>query len=399
MASAANLGDFLAGLSFLSLLIVGYSYFGYPLLVRLFFRSRTAYRDRRNDLPDDAPLPFLSVLVAARNEAEVIRARVENLLAQDYPKDRLEIWVVSDASDDETDAIVSAIAAEDPRVRLVRHDSRRGKTAGINRLGKSATGEIIVQTDANVLFAENALVELAKTFRQSDVGVVLGEVVFSNEDDPEVAHGEGLYWRFESWTKRLEANRGVLCVANGGIYALRASLWRELPPHISGDAAEPLLAARDGYRTAIARKAVAYERAAATLKEEFQRKVRIIAQQVACALWIGVWRLPFRTAWAYVSHKLLRYLALPLVLVAAGLGLAAAALGQWLGALAALLGVAPLVAGAAAFLPIGGPVGRVLQICRYWSTVNVAAMVGLARGMMGRAEPFWESPASTREEG
>lgn len=373
------------------LALAGYAYVGYPLLVRWAVRPRPrAVAPRGADA-----LPFLSVLVAARNEAAVIEARLRNLLAQDWPADRFEVLVASDASDDGTDARVLAIG--DPRVRLLRVEPRGGKTAAINRLAPLAQGEILVHTDANVMFEPGALRGLAAAFGDPAAGVALGEVRFVNDDAPAIASGEGLYWRFESWVKRNEAARGLLCVANGGIYAIRRSLWRPLPPNIAGDAAEPLLAATDGFATVIAERAGARERAAATLGEEYARKVRIIAQQVACWRWIGLRRLPPRIAWAYGSHKLLRYVVPLLLAGAAVLGGVAAAGGSVAGAVLAAAALAPLPLAPFGLLGLPGPAGRLAKVALYFVMVNAAALAGLARGLSGRAQAAWEVPGSTRQ--
>jgi cellulose synthase/poly-beta-1,6-N-acetylglucosamine synthase-like glycosyltransferase len=339
-------------------------------------------------------LPRVSVLVAARNEAAVMERRLANLLEQDYPPDRLEVLVVSDASDDGTDQIVQA--SRDPRVKLVRQPDRAGKTAGINIVAPLASGDLLVQTDANVLFSRGAVRALAAAFADPSVGVAVGEVLFSNADNPEVASGEGLYWRFETWVKKVESDRALLAVANGGIYALRRELWRPLPPTISGDAAEPLLAAAQGLRTVIAPDALAHERAAETLSEEFSRKARIIAQQVACARWLGWRRLPPRIAWAYASHKLLRYVVPFLALIAAlAAGLAAWA-GSWAGGVLAALTVLPALLAPLGLLSVPGPLGRILRTPLYLLVVNMAAIAGLWRGLAGRAPAVWEVPVSTR---
>ena len=382
-------GSLLLALAGLLVALAAYAYVGYPLLVRLLpERPSGAPPRRRRETPE------LTVLLAARNEAGVIAERIDNLLAQSYPRDHLEVLVVSDASDDETDAIVRGVG--DPRVKLVRQPSRRGKTAGINRLGEFARGEILVHTDANVLFAPGCLDALVRAFDDPSVGVAIGEVRFVNADDPSVASGEGLYWRFESWTKRLESARGLLCTANGGVYAVRRSLWEPLPDAIAGDAAEPLLAARAGFRSVVVPGARAFERAAAGLREELRRKVRIIAQQVVCARWIGLRSLPRRTRFAYVSHKLLRY-AVPFLLggaLAASLG--AAALGQRAGLVLAALIVAPLVIAPLGLLPLPGPPGRLARVALYYAMILVASVRGVLRGLAGRAPAFWEIPESTR---
>ena len=388
-AVTTNAAALLALSAALSLAVVAYAYVGYPLAARLVPRRRA-----RSAPAEGAPLPFVTVLVAARNEAAVIEARLADLLAQDYPEDRFEVIVVSDASDDGTDALVAAVA--DPRVRFFRQERRGGKTAAINLAAPAARGSILVQTDANVSFSRGALAALARAFDDPEVGVALGEVSFCNADRPDVAGGEGLYWRFESWCKRVEAARGLLAVANGGIYALRRELWRPLPPAISGDAAEPLLAAAAGRTTVIAAGARAFERAAGSLGEEYARKVRIIAQQVACWRWLGLAPLPGRIRWAYASHKLLRYAAPAFWAFGLAAGLAGAALGSPAAAAVAALAAAPLVCAPLGLLPLPGPLRRAARVPLYLAMVNVAAVAGVLRGLSGRAQAAWETAVSTR---
>ncbi len=375
----------------LSLALIAYAYVGYPLLVRLLVARRAG---RPRDAVPGVDPPFVSVLVAARNEAAVIESRLRNLLDQDYPSERLEILVVSDASDDGTDALVAGCAS--PRVRLVRQPGRAGKTAGINLIAPLARGSLLVQTDANVMFDRGAVAALVRAFDDPGAGLALGEVTFTNEDDPKVAGGEGLYWRFETWVKTVEAERGLLAVANGGIYALRRELWRPLPPTISGDAAEPLLAAAAGMATVIAEGARARERAAGSLREEYARKVRIIAQQVACFRWLGLRRLPARIAWAYASHKLLRYVVPALWAVALAASGAAAALGAWPGAVLATGLLLPVLVAPLGLLHWPGLAGRLLRVPLYFVVVNLAAVAGTWRGLTGAAQATWEVPASTR---
>lgn len=370
---------------------VAYAYVGYPLIARLFIPRRAAASPLE---PNNSTLPMVTVLIAARNEVGVIAARLRNLLEQDYPAAKLEVIVVSDASDDGTDQVVESLA--DPRVRLLRQEPRRGKTAGINQAAPLARGELLVQTDANVVFEPGALRALSVAMSDPKVGLVLGEVRFVNDDAPQIAGGEGLYWRWETWVKRVEAERGLLTVANGGIYALRRSLWRPLPESISGDAAEPLLVLREGFALTVARGAVALERASGTLEEEYHRKARIIAQQVACARFIGLGSLPSRVRFAYVSHKLARYAVPWMALVAASAALTAVSLGRPMGAVPMLIVAAPFALAGVGWLPLPSRWMRWAHIARYLVMVNAAAWTGVVRGLRGGAQTTWEIPASTR---
>lgn len=378
-------------LAWMALAAIAYAYLGYPVLARWVIAPRA--RSALSSSPH--ALPLLTVLIPARNEAAVIRERLKNLLAQDYPADRLDILVISDASDDGTDEAVQQVG--DPRIRLIRQVTRQGKTAAVNRAVPLAKGEVLVQTDANVLFVPGTLLALARAFDDRETGLVLGEVQFVNQEHPEVAGGEGLYWRWETWIKRIEAERGLLAVANGGIYALRKSLWRPLPTSIAGDAAEPLLVSRAGFRVVVAPQAIALERASDTLAEEFRRKTRIIAQQVACARFIGITTLPARIVFAYVSHKLMRYAVPAFAALALFFSSLAWFLGSVWGGLPALCVLAPVAALPLALLPLPAIFGRPTRLLRYLLMVNLAAAIGGWRGLAGGAPAVWETPASTRQ--
>lgn len=383
-----------ASLALLSLALIGlaaYAYVGYPLVVRWLVPRRPLPA-----LPeaDESDLPRVAVLIAAYNEANVIEARVTNALEQDYPADKLEVLVISDGSDDGTDDILQRFA--DPRVRVFRQEPREGKTAGINRIAPETSADVIVHTDADTFFFPRCVRALAEAFRHGDVGVATGEVSFTNADEPGVACGEGLYWRFEHWTKRCESERGLLAVADGAVCALRASLWRPLPHAISGDAAEPLVAAREGFRTIVVPAARAYLRAA-QVEEELPRKARIISQQVVCARWVGLASLPLRTLWSYVSHKLLRYLVPVLLATALAAALAAGVLGTVAGWILAAAMLAPFVLAPFSRLGLPGPLGRLVRVSRYFVLLQVASLVGLWKGLRGRADVTWSSPESTRK--
>jgi cellulose synthase/poly-beta-1,6-N-acetylglucosamine synthase-like glycosyltransferase len=380
----------LSAASALLLSLIAYAYVGYPLLVRFAVRRRVAgpIASDREDWPP------LTVLVAAYNEASVIERKILNALEQDYPEDRIEVLVVSDASDDGTDERVSRV--RDSRVRLFRQQPRAGKTAGINRIGTEAAGEILIQTDANVMFAPGTFKALVRALDDRGVGLATGQVRFTNADTPEVASGEGVYWRFESWTKRVESDRGLLCVASGGIYAIRRSLWRPLPHNVDGDAVEPLLVAREGLLSVAVPDAIALEPAAATLHEEFHRKSRMIARQIAAARWVGLSTLPPRVLWAYASHKLMRY-AVPLFAAGAfACGIAGAIGGSWLGAMCAAAVAAPIALAPLGLFPWPGPLHRVFWLPLYLVSINAAAVAGVARGIRGRAPVAWTVPPSTR---
>lgn len=364
------------------------AYVGFPIVVRLVRRRRWPEPLAPTDLPR------VSVLFAARNEANVVGDRIQNILDQNYPADRLEILVVSDASDDATDSIVTSIT--DPRVRLVRQEQRSGMTEGLNRLAALATGDVLLRTDPNTIFAQGCVRALGRVFVDSKVGIAVGEVRFTNANTPSVASGEGLYWSLETATKRAAAELGLLCVANGAVYAIRRKLWTPLPPWVADDAAHPLLVWRAGYTAVVAPNAIAYERACTSLREEYLRKVRIISRQVACARWIGLHRLPLPIAFSYTAHKLIRYTVPFAVGIAFPLSVFSACNGSLVG-IAVSGGLTSVAATALLGLTdLPGHSGRVTRAMSYLGMVNAAAVAGVVRALRGHPSVTWEASPSTR---
>src|SRR5690242_8981422 len=172
-----------------SVLLIAYVVAGYPLMLRAFVAIRGPRRVQQADIT-----PALSFVISAFNEADVIREKLENALALDYPADRLEIVVVSDASDDGTDEIVAGFA--DRRVRLARQRERRGKTAGLNRTVPALAGEIVVFSDANAMYERDALRKLVRNFADPEVGYVTGEARYVAGNRAAADVGERAYWDY-----------------------------------------------------------------------------------------------------------------------------------------------------------------------------------------------------------
>ena len=207
---------------------VAYTYLGYPSFLWLALRLRG--RRPPPVVPIDlASLPRVSILLPAHNEAGWLGHRLENLLALRYPRDRMEIVVGSDASTDATITVARSFGHEG--VRLLEVSERRGKTALLNEMISISLGEIVVFTDANARFEQDALQFLVRPFASPNVGCVVGELVYVNRELPAVRAGEGLYWRLENAIKEMESQFGGTIVATGAIYAMRratvpaASAW------------------------------------------------------------------------------------------------------------------------------------------------------------------------------
>ncbi len=299
-------------LFWVSVLLVGYTYLGYPALMGAW----AALRSRRPRSLGGKPM--VSVVIVAHNEAMRIAGRLENLLALDYPRDRLEVLLASDGSTDGTPE--RARAYVQAGVRVISFETRRGKSAVLNDLVGKARGEIVVLADARQRFETGALRALVGPFANPQVGAVSGELILTeNAEGTAVGEGVGFYWRYEKFIRRSESRVDSAVGATGAIYAIRRDLFEPIAEDtILDDVLIPMRIARRGYRVLFEPRARASDRAAATAGEEFRRKVRTIAgnfQLFARERWL---LNPFRNRlWLQtVSHKGLRLLS-PLVLIAA----------------------------------------------------------------------------------
>ena len=377
----------------LCLAAVAYPYVGYPALLWLWSRFRTR-PVRKGDVR-----PALTVVVPARNEAAVIGEKVANTLAQDYPRDRLEVLVVSDGSTDGTDEIVADF--EDERVRLLPCPPL-GKAHALNAGAEAARGEILAFTDADMRLVPGALARLVENFADPGVGGVSARRRYrmpqGGEATDSTGTGEGLYWRYETWLKRTESRVGSVFGADGGLYALRRELFVPLEePAQADDLAISARVPGQGYRLVFEPDAVASDEAPADARAEFRRKVRIAAHSLRALreLGSGLWRNGFHS-FALVSHKLLRYLV-PLFLVGAFLSNLALLGGGML--YAATFAAQALLYGLAAAGHLlretraGGALP--LMIPYFFCFTNLAAFLGILSVLVGRREVAW----ATRTDG
>lgn len=296
-----------------SFVLLFYIYFGYPLVIKALAYARPkpvkrSYNDH----------PTVSILIAAYNEAGDIEATLRNKLALDYPKDKLEILVVSDESDDGTDSIVNSVArdAECP-VRLFRQVPRQGKTAGLNLLKEQAAGEILAFSDANSQWDSKALRHLVSNFSDPDVGYVTGKMVYVNSDGSLVGDGCSAYMKYENWLRHQETAVGSVVGVDGGIDAMRKALYQPLNADQLPDFVQPLKVVEQGFRVVYEPSALLKEDTNKDSGSEFSMRVRVSLR----ALWalsdmkqLMNPRHARLFAWQLISHKLLRYTAfIPLI--------------------------------------------------------------------------------------
>jgi cellulose synthase/poly-beta-1,6-N-acetylglucosamine synthase-like glycosyltransferase len=288
---------------------LAYIYAGYPL----FLWSIGAFR-RVRFRRDYDHLPGISVLISARNEEKDIAWKVAETLAWDYPRDRLEVLVASDASEDRTEEILRSIP--DSRLRWIANRRRLGKNLSLNKLCALASGELLFFTDANSHIPRNSLHSITRYFADCRVGCVTScERPECAAGDGGMSHGGGLYQRYESWLNSLEHRIGSVLTCDGSIFCIRRDLFTPLDPDLANDLELPIRIGALGYATLYEASACSIERATTSAREEFRRRRRICAQG-----FLGAWRLRGVLrgvrAWQFVSRKLLRWFALiPIVLV------------------------------------------------------------------------------------
>ncbi|MDQ3777387.1 MAG: glycosyltransferase family 2 protein, partial [Actinomycetota bacterium] len=290
-----------------------YTYVLFPLLLFL----RAWLRPRPHTNADVSPT--VSIVIAARNEERAIGAKLENLLALDYPPDRLEIVIASDGSKDGTEEVVRAY--EDGRIRLLALPTS-GKAAALNEAVAASRGEILVFSDANSMYERDAIRMLVRPFADPSVGGVAGNQRYAPPDGSDgSAVGERNYWSFDRALKIAESRAGNVISATGAIYAVRRTLFRGVPPGVTDDFVASTAVIAQGHRLVFEPNAVAYEPPGASSGAEFDRKVRVMTRGFR-AVWTTRELLDPRRHGFYAlqlaSHKLLRRLmAAPLVVIGA----------------------------------------------------------------------------------
>lgn len=371
------------------LLVLGlYPYVLYPVLASLL--GRAVDRPVRKDA---AFLPRITVITAAYNEARHIEATVRNKLAQDYPADLIDVLVVSDGSEDGTDQIVSRLSAQDDRVRLIRQEPRQGKTSGLNLAVPQARGDIIVFSDANSLYRPDTLRALAANFADPSVGYVTGRMLYINPDGSLVGDGCSAYMRYENVLRAAETRLGSIVGVDGGVDAVRRSLYRPMRADQLPDFVLPLGVAEQGYRVVYEPAAVLTEETLTSETSEFRMRVRV-ALRAFWALWDKRGLLnPFTRplfSWQLWSHKVLRYLSFLPLLLALVLNWMLLSQG-WIYELAAVGQVLFLVFVVAAVAG-PGPLRRsaLSRYSYYFFLLNWASAVAFFRFLRGQKQVLWQ---------
>ena len=366
-----------------SLGALAWTHVGYPAAMGALARLRPR-PVRREDVT-----PSVALVVSAHDEEAVIGRRVENLLALDYPPERLEIVVASDGSTDRTDAIVEEIAAGESRVRLLPCP-REGKVAAQHRSVRETSSDVLAFTDANTEWKADALRKLVRNLADPEVGYVCGQLRLESPDGQNL---EGLYWRYEVWVRERESACSSITAGNGAIYAVRREVYVEDDPKFGHDFGFPYLMEQTGKRAVYDPEAVAVEKAASEPEDEYGRKVRMNARS-----WghIVTGRMFRRTRPLYlaelVSHRVLRYSSGLLHVALLVSNVALVTLGPFYRLFLALqLGGLSLAAAGKMRLPMPGA-----RLAYYYYVVTKATAAGLVRYLRSGTPQTWEKAKGTR---
>lgn len=294
-----------------SIVLLGYTYLGYPLLLVLLVKMK------QRGYPEPPTIqgnwPTITMLIAAYNEENCLRAKLDNALALNYPPDKLKIWVVTDGSTDGSNTLIQ----EYPSVQLFYQPERRGKLHAIQRVLPEVETEWVVFSDANAMLALDSLQRLMEAGNMKSVGVVAGEKkVFSGSKE---SAGETMYWRYESWIKQWEGRLYSVTGTAGELYAIRTSLFTPVAEDsISDDLEIGWMVTEKGFTIAYAPAATSNEQEMADVSLAFKRRVRVATGSVQSALRLlggGRRNWPALFWWEVISHRWLRALVAPYCLL------------------------------------------------------------------------------------
>lgn len=369
---------------FLSLCFIFYVYAGYPLLAALL----GVVLNRRVKTADI--LPAISILIAAYNEEDSIEATVRNKLALHYPPEKLEIIVISDESSDNTDAIVNGI--DDPRVRFLRQEPRAGKTSALNFAVPLAKGEIIVFSDANSLYAPDAVLRLVADFADPQVGYVSGRMIYANPDGTPIGEGCSAYMKYENALRSVETRLGSIVGVDGGIDAVRKTLYRPLNVDQLPDFVQPLKIVEQGFRVVYEPQALLWEHSLKDSSDEYRMRVRVSLRALWALFDMRQMLVPGSNtlfAWQLWSHKVLRYLCFIFMAGAFIANVLLVGSSQFYSVFFVVQLVVYLMALFAPYLERIGISGRIATFSRYFLLLNVAAAHAFCKFICGKKQVIW----------
>lgn len=370
------------------LMVMIYTYIGFPLMLTVFAQLK---KRKNPENTSTTALPSVSIIIPCYNEAAVLEEKIANTKALDYPTDLLEIIFIIDGS---TDNSLEILNRHHGIIKLFKGE-RRGKSAAMNRAVGHASNSILVFTDANTFLKADTLKNLVQPFSDTKTGAVAGEKrVRKDKQGESVGSGEGLYWKYESYLKRKDAELSSATGAAGELFAIRKELWENVNPGIIlDDFYISLKVVEKGYHLAYTPNAYAEEDASMDMNDEWKRKIRIAAGGFQSVFLLkGLFSFQhFTFSWQYFSHRVMRWLITPTAM------LLALVLNFYLlnaGVIYQLIGIAQF---SFYMLALGGYITekyhhriKALFLPYYFTFMHAAALVGGFNYVLGRQSSMWE---------
>ena len=296
------------------LIIIIYTYIGYPFLLWILTGLKNKFSDHQESTSSDYE-PEVCLFVTAYNESNFVSQKVNNSLQLDYPKEKIQFLWITDGSDDGTPDLLKEYSQNE----VYHLPERRGKMHAMNRGMKYVKTPVVIFSDTNSLLNKNAIRAIVRWFNDAQTGCVAGEKrILESKAEVASAAGEGLYWKYESWVKKLDAQLNSAVGAVGELFAIRRELFEEVEADtILDDFVISLRIAQKGYKIRYAPDAYAEEMASVNVKEELKRKIRIAAGGIQSLIRLRHLLNPIKygiLAWQFFSHKVLRWTLAPVAL-------------------------------------------------------------------------------------
>lgn len=371
--------------------IIVWAMVGYEISLKLFYKWKKIKPAKKTE-----KRPTVTVMIVAHNEEKIIQEKLENIIKNDYPIDKIKYLVASDNSTDRTNEIVEQFIREHPEYPMTLYVSRehKGKTNAQNEAQELVDTELLVMTDANSMFEKSAISELVSSFSEEDISYVCGALVYTNTENA-TADSEASYWNKELRTRMIESSIRTITAGNGAIYACRNKDYVRIPPIECHDSSFPYYYGMHGKRAIFNEKAIAYEKAGETTEDEYKRKVRM-NRTILMNIKNGIKAFNiFQYGWFsyfYFGHRTARYLLWisHLIVFISNAVLAAIGGAFWKGLL--ILQCLFYILGF-----IGKYVNnRMIHMVYYYCMTVLAQWNGVFNIITGKAKPTWESAESTR---
>ena len=372
-------------ISLAALSLIALTYVVYPVW-QLIFPGKPM------DFTGEFTPPLVSVVFAAYNESSIIEAKIRSIYNTNYPIDKLSVWIGSDLSNDGTDEIIRNLQSEFPQLNLHVNDVRSGKSATINSLIEQTTAEVIIATDANILFKETTIEELVRPIALQKATAVAGALAYeAGGVINSTATNEKVYLSLENAIRRAESRKHGICFGmEGGLYSMRKSFWKPIPPNtFMEDFFQTVQLIALDQKVLFNEAAIGLEDVSTSLREEYKRKIRISIGnwQNLIRFYPLLFKHPYPFGILFLMHKVLRWLTPHLYLIALIAGLFTS---QWLIISIVLIGL-PV----SQFILMSFGLATPLA---YFYVMNTALFVGFLRYLKGVKSSVWQPTKRNQHE-